>query len=129
MAAAGAAVPVNGGIMHPNNPNILAQCHFCTGPQGMSKLTFTRWRGQQQENSDGRRQRAACGERIGRWTAAATERERAAAAEVGDNLFAIIVMLITAAPTAKSSVYLDIRYGKVQFSLLGKNSLRLECNA
>jgi len=36
MAAAGAAVAVDGGIMHLNDPNILTQCHFCTGPHGIS---------------------------------------------------------------------------------------------
>ena len=30
--------------MQSNDPNILAQCHFRTGPHGVSKLTFTRQR-------------------------------------------------------------------------------------
>jgi len=30
-AAAGATVAIMGGIMCPNDPNILAQCHSCTG--------------------------------------------------------------------------------------------------
>ena len=32
MDAAGAAVAVDGGIMQLTDPNILAQCHSCTGP-------------------------------------------------------------------------------------------------
>ena len=36
MAAVGAEVTVNGGIMQLNDPNILAQCHSRTGPHTVS---------------------------------------------------------------------------------------------
>jgi hypothetical protein len=32
VSAAGAAVAVDGGTMQSNDPNILTQCHSCTGP-------------------------------------------------------------------------------------------------
>ncbi len=35
-AAAGAAVALDGGIMRPNDPNILARCHSRTGPHTVS---------------------------------------------------------------------------------------------
>lgn len=34
-ATADAAIAVDGGIMRPNDPNILGPCHFRTGPHSV----------------------------------------------------------------------------------------------
>jgi hypothetical protein len=58
-AAGSAAVAVDGGTMRSNNPNILAQCHFAPVLTVRVKSP-SHDGGQQQENSGGFGQRAAC---------------------------------------------------------------------